>query len=232
MKKNYKVVAIIPARSGSKGIKDKNIQKIKNKPLIAWAIETCKLSNKIDFFFVLTDSLKYKKIAKKHGAPVPFVRPKSISKNTSTDLEFVKYSIKKLAEKKIYPNIIVNIRPTTPFRNHKMIDKAINIFSKNIKKYTSLRSVEEMSETALKSLFVEKNIAKSIIRNNSMDDINFPRQKFKKTYYANGYVDIYKTSLVKNKNKLYGNKVIAFHTDRTIEIDSVFDLNLARKIIK
>ena len=107
-----------------------------------------------------------------------------------------------------------------------MIDKAINIFSKNIKKYTSLRSVEEMSETALKSLFVEKNIAKSIIRNNSMDDINFPRQKFKKTYYANGYVDIYKTSLVKNKNKLYGNKVMRF-TDRTIEIDSVFDLNLA-----
>ena len=101
MKKNYKVVAVIPARSGSKGIKDKNIQKIKNKPLIAWAIETCKLSKKIDFFFVLTDSLKYKKIAKKHGAPVPFARPKSISKNTSTDLEFVKYSIKKLAEKNI-----------------------------------------------------------------------------------------------------------------------------------
>ena len=86
-------------------------------------------------------------------------------------------------QKKKYPNIIVNIRPTTPFRNHKMIDKAINIFSKNIKKYTSLRSVERCPRR-LKSLFVEKNIAKSIIRNNSMDDINFPRQKFQKTYYA------------------------------------------------
>ncbi len=231
MKKNFKVVAIIPARSGSKGIKNKNIQKIKNKPLLGWAIETCKLSKKIDYFFVLTDSLKYKKIAKKYGAPVPFERPKSISKDTSTDLEFVKYSIKKLSKKNINPTLIVNIRPTTPFRSYKIVDKAISTFVKKIKNYSSLRSVEEMPETALKSLFVEKDIAKSIIKKKTMDDINLPRQKFKKTYYANGYVDIYKTSIVKNKNKLYGNKVIAFHTDRTIEIDSSFDLNLARKIL-
>ena len=64
MKKNIKVVAIIPARSGSKSIKDKNIQQIKKKPLLAWSIDCCKNSKQIDYFFVLTDSSKYQKIAK------------------------------------------------------------------------------------------------------------------------------------------------------------------------
>ncbi len=225
-----KTVAIIPARSGSKGIKNKNIQKIKNKHLIGWAIETCKLSKEIDFFFVLTDSSKYKNIAKKYGASVPFIRPKSISKDNSTDMEFIKYSIKKLAELDINPKIIINIRPTTPFRSHQVVDKAIKIFLKKIKNYTSLRSVEEMPETALKTLFIKKKLAKPIMKNLNMEDINLPRQKFPKTYSANGYVDIYKVESVK-KNYLYGNKVFAFITERTIEIDTKYDLQLAKKII-
>tara|TARA_Y100000389_G_C17415794_1_gene493617 strand:+ start:568 stop:1263 length:696 start_codon:yes stop_codon:yes gene_type:complete len=224
-----KTVAIIPARSGSKGIKNKNIQKINNKHLLGWAIETCKLSKEIDYFFVLTDSSKYKNIAKKYGALAPFIRPKSISKDNSTDLEFVKYSIKKLSEININPKIIINIRPTTPFRSHKVVDNAINIFLKKIKKYTSLRSVEEMPETALKTLFVKNKLAKPIMKNLNMEEINLPRQNFQKTYSANGYVDIYKVETIK-KNILYGNKVFAYQTERTIEIDTKYDLQIARKI--
>jgi CMP-N,N'-diacetyllegionaminic acid synthase len=228
-KKPIEVVAIIPARSGSKGIKNKNIQKIKNKPLLAWAIEVCKKSKKIDYFFVLTDSSNYKMIAKKYGAFSPFERPKSISKDTSTDIEFVKYSIKKLSEINIYPKIIVNLRPTTPFRNYKIVDKAIKIFLKKMNEYSSLRSVEEMPETALKTLFVEEGVAKPIIKNYTMEDISKPRQNFQKTYSANGYLDIYKVDIVKKKS-LYGNKVLAYETERTTEIDSPYDLKIARKL--
>ena len=231
MKKKIETVAIIPARSGSKGIKNKNIQKIRNKPLLAWAIDACKKSKKIDYFFVLTDSSVYKKIAIKYGSNVPFKRPKSISKDSSTDIEFVKYSIKKLAELKIYPKIILNIRPTTPFRDYKIIDKAITIFKKNYKKYSSLRSVEEMSETSFKTLIIENKVAKPAMKKYSMDQINSSRQSFKKTYIANGYIDIYKTEYIINNKKLYGHKSLAFQTKRTIEIDDLYDLKLARRII-
>lgn len=235
MKKNtnkkIETVAIIPARSGSKGIKNKNIKKIKKKPLLVWAIDACKKSKEIDYFFVLTDSKKYKHIATKHGADVPFDRPKSISNANSTDLMFVKYSLKKLSEFNINPKLIVNIRPTTPFRDYKIIDSAIRFLKKKTI-YSSLRSVEEMSETALKTLFVNNGVAKPIIKNFSMDKIGSPRQKFKKTYSANGYVDIYKVQTVKNKNSLYGKKVFAFLTNKTIEIDSIEDLKIARKLYK
>ena len=156
----------------------------------------CKKSKKIDHFFVLTDSNIYKNIANKYGSKVPFERPKSISKDSSTDIEFVEYSIKKLAKLNIYPKIIINIRPTTPFRDYRVIDKAITYFKKNYKNYSSLRSVEEMSETSYKNLIIKNKILKPIIKNFTMDKIDLPRQNFKKTYLANGYIDIYKTNYV------------------------------------
>lgn len=231
-KKIIRVVAIIPARSGSKSIKDKNIQKINKKPLLAWSIETCKRSKEIDYFFVLTDSLIYKKISQNYGSPIPFGRPKSISKDSSKDIEFVKYSIKELLKINIKPEVIVNIRPTTPFRDYRIVDRAIRIFMKKNKNFSSLRSVEEMPETALKTVFVEKNLAKPIFNRYSMDFINSPRQNFKKTFLPNGYIDIYKVSNILEKNILYGKKVFAYKTPRTIEIDSKHDLALARKIYK
>jgi len=86
-----------------------------------------------------------------------------------------------------------------------------------------------MPETSFKTVIVENKIAKPIIKKYTMDKINSPRQKFKKTYSPNGYIDIYKTqNIIKNKN-LYGKKTLAFLTRRTIEIDDLYDLELARK---
>lgn len=230
MKKNIKIVAIIPARSGSKSIKDKNIQKIKKKPLLAWSIDCCKNSKEIDYFFVLTDSRKYQKIAKKYGADTPFARPKSISRDSSTDYDFINYSLQCLNKINIFPELILNIRPTTPFRNSKIVDRAILKFKNYMHKYSSLRSVQEMSETAFKSVIIEgSGLLKPTIDSLNMEDLEKPRQNFKKTYLPNGYVDIYKVSEILKKKRLVGNKVMAFKTEQTIEIDSVFDLKLAKK---
>lgn len=123
------------------------------------------------------------------------------------------------------------MRPTTPFRNYKKIDRAIKFFLKNIKTYSSLRSVEEMSESSFKTVIVKNKIAKPILQKYTMDEINLPRQGFKKTYLPNGYIDIYKTQHIKKNRNLYGRKVSAFITDKTIEIDTKYDLQLAKRII-
>ena len=88
-----------------------------------------------------------------------------------------------------------------------------------------------MSETSYKTLIIDKNIAKPILGKYTMDEINLPRQSFKKTYKPNGYIDIYKVENLKKTKTLYGKKVLAFKTERTIEIDSMYDLNLARKLV-
>ena len=104
MYKKKKILVVIPARSGSKGIKNKNIKKINNKELIYYTIKSAKQLNP-DKIIVSTDSLKIKKIAEKYGAEVPFLRPKKISSSKSLDIDFVKHCLNYLKNKEYIPDL-------------------------------------------------------------------------------------------------------------------------------
>ena len=97
-----KLIALIPARSGSERLKNKNILKLGNKPLIYYTIQSAKKSKIFDKIFVSTDSVKYKKISEKYGADVDFLRPSIYAKSTSPDYEWVNYTIQKLKRKDLY----------------------------------------------------------------------------------------------------------------------------------
>ncbi|MDA7480801.1 acylneuraminate cytidylyltransferase family protein [Candidatus Pelagibacter ubique] len=220
---NDKIIAIIPARSGSKSIKDKNIVNFRGKPLIAWSIEQCFKSKKIDKVFLSTDSKKYANIAKKFGLKNIIFRPKSISKDKSTDYEFIKHFIDNVDTSH---GIIAHMRPTTPLRNVVLLDKIINFFLKN-KNFSSLRSVHENPETAYKSFELKKKILTPLKGvEKTMDELNSPRQNFSKTYSANGYIDLYKKRFIIRKKKLFGDRVVGYKTPFTMEIDSKAELNL------
>ena len=128
---NLNTICVIPARSGSKGIRDKNILNLRGHPLLAWSIEVAKKSNLIERTIVSTDSEEYKEIALSYGAEVPFLRPKELSQDNSTDLEFMKHLLMYLEENENLPKIIVHLRPTTPVRDYKIVDKAILNFDSN-----------------------------------------------------------------------------------------------------
>ena len=121
------IVAIIPARSGSKSVKDKNIISLAGFPVIAYSIAAAKLSKLISRVIVSTDSDEYAKIVRKFGAETPFIRPKEISTDQSGDIDFFKHLINYFNEKEEYcPKYLVHLRPTTPMRTPRMIDNAIN----------------------------------------------------------------------------------------------------------
>ncbi len=217
-KNKINVIAFIPARSGSKSIKNKNIKKLNGKPLLAWSIESCKKSKYIKEIIVSTDSKRYANIAYRYGATKVVIRPKKISGDKSTDYQALIHTIKHL--KGLNFKFIAHIRPTTPIRKLKDIDKAIFLFSK--KNYTSLRSVHEMPESAYKTFEISKNkLLKPICsRKNNMDFFGKPRQNFVKTFAANGLIDIYKKDHLLKKKNLLGKKVFPFVTNFTHEIDS------------
>jgi CMP-N,N'-diacetyllegionaminic acid synthase len=229
-KNSIDVIAFIPARSGSKSIKDKNIKLLNGKPLIAWSIESCKKSKYIKKIIVSTDSKKYAKIALKYGATHIVQRPKNISGDKSTDYQALMHAIKYL--KFLNFKFIAHIRPTTPIRNVREIDRAISLFSK--KNFTSLRSVHEMPESAYKTFEIsKKNLLKPICRKkNSIDYFSRPRQNFRKTFSANGLIDIYKRKHLIDKKNLYGKKVFAFKTKFTHEIDSFEQFKYLNSILK
>ena len=121
------IISIIPARKGSKSIKDKYIQLLGSHPLLAYSIVLSKLVTKIDRTIVSTNSKKYAKIAENYGAEVPFMRPESISGDASTDIEFFKHCLNWMEDnEKQIPNLIVHLRPTTPLREPKIVNDAIN----------------------------------------------------------------------------------------------------------
>ena len=146
----YAVIAIIPARSGSKSIKDKNIMSIGGKPLIAHSIEHAKQSKLIDRIIVTTDSEYYAEISRQYGAETPFIRPEEIAGDESTDLEVFTHALNFLKEKEgTLPDICVHLRPTCPIRNVEDIDQMIKILIGN-QEIDSVRSLSEAPETPYK----------------------------------------------------------------------------------
>lgn len=227
------IIAVIPARSGSKAIPDKNIKTLAGKPLLSYSIALAKKLDLIDRIIVSTDSEKYAEIAQRYGAEIPFLRPTEISLDMSTDYNFIRHLLDSLKAKEDYvPDFIVHLRPTTPFRDPALVEKAIRALIEN-PNATSLRSAHEMSESAYKKFEIEgvyfKTVGSGLF---DLDIANNPRQSFMKTYSPNGYVDVLRISYVNDKKLLHGNRVMAFITPRVLEIDSPEDFTLLELMLE
>jgi len=215
-------IAIIPARSGSKGVIDKNIKLLAGRPLLAYSILAARLIDDIDRIIVCTDSEQYADIARRYGAEVPFLRPVKISSDVSSDYEFIKYALDWMKENEGYqPEYLVHLRPTTPLRNPKYIDAAIEQMKQD-GRATALRSVHEMPESTYKTFEIENGFLKCVCTGSwDIEAAGYARQKYKKTYEGNGYVDIIKSSYVLENCKIHGDRVIAYVTPRIFEADTI-----------
>lgn len=225
------VIAIIPARSGSKGIKDKNIKLLCGRPILEWSLKAALKATLINKVYISTDSEKYAKIAEKVGVNVPFLRPSEISQDNSSDLEFVLHTIKEIGKNNIHPKYIVHLRPTTPIRDPSVIDEAIKYFINN-KTFTSMRSVQKMSESAYKTLEIVNNQLMPLNGIKLNFDVNSARQNFPDTYEANGYVDVLSTDFILNNNHIHGEKVLPFITESTQELDIETDFSYLEHLVK
>jgi CMP-N,N'-diacetyllegionaminic acid synthase len=236
------ILCIIPVRSGSKGIPDKNIKILNGKPLLVWSIEQAQHSKyfKQMKIVVSTDSVKYQKISIKNGAEAPFLRPDNISQDLSTDYECINHCVNWLNNnEKYYPNIILQLRATQPSRKVKDIDECLDIFINNFEKYDSLRSVVEFKKSPykmytiddvnnkLKPLFQEIQIKNK----NIIEPFNQCRQLLPKSYLHNGYIDVFKTSILKN-GCISGDNIYPYVMDRndTIDIDNYEDWIKAEEV--
>ena len=219
-----KVVALIPARAGSKGVPNKNILPLGGHSLLAWSIEACLKSSRIDRVIVSTDSAEYAALAIKLGAEAPFLRPVEISGDRSTDYDFIVHAMDWFAAEKGEPEYLVHIRPTTPLRDPKMIDDAVAAFMA-APDATALRSVHEMSESAYKTFEIATGgqLKRLGVDNTELDSANNARQQFPSTYQANGYVDVLSTAFIRKAKLIHGNHVIPFITPTVVEVDTEDD---------
>ena len=235
MYKNKKIIALIPARGGSKGVPKKNIIDLGGHPLVAYSIAVAKLSKFINRIIVSTDSKEIAEIAKNYGAEVPFLRPKKYATDSARDIGLIKHAIRWLKRKENFkPDYIVYLRPTTPLRNFQVVDKAILEIIKD-KKATALRSGHLFESSAYKLFKKKGHYAKFFGGEDFKPGIeyqDFTRQKLPATYKTNGHVDVILPKTIEKTGMLHGKKIRAFITREVADIDNLRDLDFAKQILK
>jgi CMP-N,N'-diacetyllegionaminic acid synthase len=230
-----KVVAFIPARSGSERIKNKNIRKLNGKPLISYSIKLAKDSKMFDKIYVLTDSKIYSKIAKSYGAEVPFLRKKKNSLSSSPDYFWLKEVNEYLDKKKMSFDYFFILRPTNPFRKISSLKKAL----KKIVSYNadSLRSVEAATKHPYKMWVLKKNYLKPFLKLPNFfgqPAYNSQTKIFNKVYVQNAALEISKFSVIKKYKTITGNKIIPYKLSsiEAFDINNEIDFKIAEYLSK
>ena len=223
MYKNNKILVIIPARSGSKGIKNKNIIKIKNKPLLSYSIIYAKKCKLVDEIIVSTESTKYAKIAKKFGAKVPFLRTKKLAGNKIQDYPVILECLIK-SEKffKTKFNYIILLRPTSPFRESKLIERGLKKLH-NSKISSSVRSVVNTKIHPYRHWKINKYGKMESIIKNKKEPYNIPRQQLPKLFFQSGDIEVIKRKTI-FKGSVSGNYVLPLIVKSYKDIDTMQDL--------
>lgn len=222
-----KSYALIPARGGSKGVPKKNIALLRGYPLIAYSIIASKLCSRINRTIVSTDSQEIADIAHYYGAEVPFLRPKEFAQDQSTDAEVFDHAVKWFQESEgSIPDLMIQLRPTTPLRLPSEIDRAIDLLCQ-CPQASGLRSAHQVAEPPHKMFQIDpEGYFQGFFPNDTRPEYyNLPRQMLPKAYHPNGYVDIIKTGLFCKSKSLYGEKILSFVTPYVTEVDSFDDFD-------
>lgn len=223
-----RILAIIPARSGSKGLKDKNIKKLNGKPLISYTIEAALKSQVFKDIVVSTDSEKYKKISEQYGAWVPFLRSKDLAQDTSSSNDVIEEVLLNLKHMGKEYDCFMILQPTSPLRNHEDIKNSINFFYE--KRANSVVSMCECHDSPL----LTTNLDEEMRLDGFLEQLNkVRRQDLKKFYRLNGAIYLVKVDYFFKYKNIYEKNSYAFVMDKrkSIDIDDINDFEYAEFIM-
>jgi CMP-N,N'-diacetyllegionaminic acid synthase len=227
-----KIIAIIPARIGSKGLKLKNLKKLNSKPLIYWPFKTLKNSKFVDRIILNTDSNKIKNLGVKMGVEVPFLRPKHLASDNTKIADVIIHTLKYFERKNIFYDYILLLEPTSPLTSSSDINNAIKTLDKNNNKADALVSVaENVSNHPKFSVKLDKN---QFIKSLDKSFFDGPRQKIDKVFFYSGNFYLSKVNTFMKKKTFYHKKTMAIVSSKmkSFEIDDELDFFIVEKIMK
>lgn len=225
-----KRLAVIPARSGSKGLLNKNIRLLSGKPLMAYSIEAARDSELFDRIYVSTDSEQYKEVGEDYGASVPFLRPENLAGDTASSWDVVKHALAVFEEMGEDYEEIALLQPTSPLRSAEDIRMAHNLMEE--KKAHAVIGVCPMEHSPLWSNTLPQNGSMAgFVRSEVMCS---GRQALPEYYRINGAMYFIKKACLENIEQLYENRCFAYvmPVERSVDIDTAVDFYLAEALLK
>lgn len=225
------IIAVIPARSGSKSVVNKNIRLLAGKPMLAYSIEHAKQSRYISRILLSTDSSDYAAIGKAYGAEVPFLRPAEYATDTATDIEVFYHCLTFLRENDgMVPDIVVQLRPTYPIRRIEDIDNMIGMLLSN-EAADSVRSIAPAKEIPYKMWHRDGKGFLSPVMKDISECYNMPRQSLPKVYYQNACIDVVRGRVILNDYSMSGRNILGYEMDRNYDIDTEEELKKAEALL-
>lgn len=222
-----KILAVIPARSGSKGVPNKNIKLLNGKPLMAYTIECAKKSGIFSDIIVSTDSEEYAEIARNYGASVPFLRSKETSSDSASSLSVILEVLHKLPSQY---DIVIMLQPTSPLREPWHIAEALELF-KN-KNADSVISVAKFSHSIAWVNFLDETL--SLHNFIKKEYLNKRRQDIPEAYMLNGAVYIFRVPVLNAQFNMFGEKSYAYIMDKkySYDIDDTEDFAVVEALLQ
>jgi len=229
------VLALIPARGGSKSIPRKNIRLLAGHPLIAYSIAAGLAAETVTRVVVSTDDEDIAEISRQYGGEIPFIRPSEYAQDDTPDLPVFQHALEWLDEVEGYrPDIVVQLRPTSPFRRVWQIDQAVSLLIEN-PKADSVRTVCVPFQNPYKMWRIGPDgYLRPLLEADIHEPYNAPRQELPVVYWQTGYVDVAWTDTLLSKNSMTGDDILALIIDPGdwVDIDSPDDWHRAERLLE
>lgn len=228
------IIAIIPARGGSKGIKLKNLVDVNGYPLIYYSIKhalDCKL---IDRVIVSTDHPGIAEVSKKFGAEVPFMRPIELAEDHVLDFPVFEHTLRQLeTDEKYFADIIVHLRPTAPYRKTEWLTKSIQNLIES-EEADSIRSVSPVRQHPYRMFEIKDGFLSPLMKDQHPEPYLLRRQDLPSLFYYNCVIDVTKRRTLMEKRSMTGTKILPFlmSDEDTVDVDTPLDLEIVRHVFK
>lgn len=230
-----KVLALIPARAGSKSIPHKNVKSFAGHPLIAYSIAAGLASEMVTRVIVSTDSDEIAEVSRRYGAEVPFMRPVEYAQDDTLDLPVFQHALKWLAKKEEYhPDIVVQLRPTSPFRRVWHIDQAVMQLIEH-PELDAVRTVCSPFQNPFKMWTVSSDgLMQALIHTEHKEPYNMPRQLLPDVFWQTGYVDAARADVIVEKGSMTGDRIapLIIESADWVDIDSTVDWARAERLLE
>jgi len=237
MVKKLEVLAVIPARGGSKGIPRKNIKDFAGYPLIAYSIVAATQSKLVTRTIVSTDEEEIAAVARQYGAETPFLRPAEIAQDNTTDLPVFQHVLSWLKENEGYvPDVVVQLRPTSPVRPLACVDDAVNMLLSH-PDADSVRGVVEADQCPYKMWLIDTTsgtMSPLLGVDGISEAYNAPRQKLPKAYWQIGHIDAIRPRAIVEQNSMSGKVIMPLIMDPrfTVDLDNLRDWHQGEQLVK
>jgi len=226
-------VVIVPARGGSRGLPRKNLRPLAGFPLLSWTVAAARAAATVTSVLVSTDDEEIADVARQFGAEVPFLRPAELARDDTPDLPVFEHALRWLErERGLTPELVVQLRPTSPFRPVGMVDEAVALLRAH-PGANSLRAVTAPGQTPYKMWRIEERRLAPLLGSLEEELFNAPRQKLPPVFWQTGHIDVVRPATILEQRSMTGRRIVPYVVDPryAVDIDTLEQLELAEWLL-